>query len=80
MKSVFIPKLLNNPLASCSLIHFDFLLLHTIHFDVYFLIPAVIIQVINPISELIIPIKIPTKEAKTEMKMHPVIVEITISE
>ena len=30
---VFIPKLLNNPLASCSLINFDFLLSHTAHFD-----------------------------------------------
>ena len=30
---VFIPKLLNNPLASSSLINFDFLLPHTAHFD-----------------------------------------------
>ena len=30
---VLIPKLLNNPLASCSLINFDFLLSHTAHFD-----------------------------------------------
>ena len=30
----FVPsKLLNNPLASCSLINFDFLLLHTAYFD-----------------------------------------------
>ena len=30
---ILIPKLLNNPLASCSLSNFDFLLLHTKHFD-----------------------------------------------
>ena len=30
--NVFIPKLLNNPLASYSLTNFDFLLSHTLHF------------------------------------------------
>ena len=34
----------------------------------------------SPIVELAIPIGIPTKEAKAEMKTHPVIVEITIKE
>ena len=38
--------------------------------DLYFLIPT---------AELIIPIGIPTKEAKAEMEMHPVTVEINIS-
>ena len=33
LKGVFIPKLLNNLLASCSLINFDFLLSHTADFD-----------------------------------------------
>ena len=33
----------------------------------YFLIPAVITQIFNPIPELIIPIRIPTKETKGEM-------------
>ena len=47
--------------------------------DLYFLIPAVIAQIINPIAELVIPIGIPTAEAKAEMTTHPVIVEITIS-
>ena len=46
--------------------------------DLYFLIPAVITQIFNPIVELAIPIGIPTKEAKAEMETHPVIVEITI--
>ena len=48
--------------------------------DVYFLIPAVITQMSNPIVELAIAIRMPTTEAKAEMETHPVIVEITISE
>ena len=40
------------------------------------LIPAVISQTFNPIEELVIPIGIPTKEAKKEIKMQPVTVEI----
>ena len=48
--------------------------------DLYFLIPAVITQIFYPIAELVIPIGIPTKEGKSELETHPVIVEITISE
>ena len=33
----------------------------------------------NPIAEVVIPTGITTKEAKTEMEMHPLIVKITIS-
>ena len=33
LKGAFIPKVLNNPLTSCYLINFDFLLSHTSHFD-----------------------------------------------
>ena len=46
--------------------------------DLYFLIPAVIAQIFNPIAELVIPIGIPAKEAKTEIEIHPVIVEAKI--
>ena len=42
--------------------------------DLCILIPAVITQMINPIAELVIPIGMPTKEAKAEMETHPVIV------
>ena len=35
----FFPKLLNNPLHSCSLIYFDFSLLHTVHFDKSIILP-----------------------------------------
>ena len=47
--------------------------------DLYFLIPAVIVQTCNPIAELVIPIEIPTKETKAETETHTVIVEIKIS-
>ena len=33
------PKLLNNPLPSCCLINFDFLLSHTAHFDKSIILP-----------------------------------------
>ena len=39
--------------------------------DSYILIPAVIAQIFNPIAELAIAIRIPNKEAKAEMEMHP---------
>ena len=42
------------------------------------LVPAVIAQIFNPVPEFVIPIGIPTKEAKAEMKTHPVIVEAKI--
>ena len=61
----------NNTILSCF---FFFLII-----DLYFLIHAVIAQIFNPIAELVIPIGIPTKEAKSEMQTHLVIVEITIS-
>ena len=44
-----------------------------------FLIPTVITQIFNPVAELLIPIGVPTKEAKAETETHLVIVEITIS-
>ena len=62
----------NNRILSCFF--FFFLII-----DLYFLIQAVIAQIFNPIAELVIPIGIPTTEAEAEMKIHPVIVEITIS-
>ena len=33
LNDVLLPKLLNNPFASCSSINHDFLILHTGHFD-----------------------------------------------
>ena len=50
--------------------------------DLYFLIPAVIVQFLNPIAELVIPIEISTKQKKKkkiEIETHPVTVEINIS-
>ena len=58
----------SNTILSCFF--FFFLII-----DLYFLIPTVIAQIFNPIEELVIPIGIPTKEAKAEMETHPVIVQ-----
>ena len=62
----------NNTILSCFF--FFFLIIH-----LYFLIPAVVQQISNPIAEIVISIGIPNKEAKAEMETHPVLVEITIS-
>ena len=63
----------NNTIFSCFF--FFFLVI-----DLYFLIPAYIAQTFNPIAELVIPIGILIKEAKAEIEIHPVILEIiTIS-
>ena len=59
----------NNTILSC----FFFLII-----DSYFLIPAAISQIFNPIAELIFPIGIPSNEAKAEIEIHPVIVEAKI--
>ena len=42
--------------------------------DLYFLILAVIAQIFNPITELVIPMGTPTKEVNAQMETHPVIV------
>ena len=47
--------------------------------DLCFLTPEVVTQTFNLIAELVIPIEIPTKEAKVKTETHLVIVEITIS-
>ena len=39
------------------------------------MIPSVIAQIFNPIAKLLIPIGIPSKEAKAEIEIHFVIVE-----
>ena len=38
--------------------------------DLYILIPAVIAQIFSPIEELVIPLGIPSKEAKAEIEIH----------
>ena len=41
--------------------------------DLYLLIPAVIVQIFNPITELVIPIGIQSNETKAEIEIHLVI-------
>ena len=60
-----------NTILSCFF--FVFLII-----ELKFLIPATIAQIFNPIAELIIPVEIPSKEAKAEIQIHPVIVEAKI--
>ena len=52
----------NNTILSCFF--FSFLII-----DLYFLIPAAVAQIFNPIAELVIPIGIPIKESKAEIEM-----------
>ena len=63
----------NDIVLSCFFLFFLFI-------DLHFITPAVITQIFNPVAELVIPIGLPTKEAKAEMETHPVIVESKISE
>ena len=55
----------NNTILSC---YFFFFLI----INLYFLIPAVITKIFNPIAELVILIGIPSKEVKTEIEIHEV--------
>ena len=61
----------SNTISSC--IFFVFLII-----DLYFLIPAAVAQIFNPIAEFAIPIRIPSKEAKAEIDMHAVTEEAKI--
>ena len=55
----------NNTILSC---YFFFFLI----INLYFLIPAVITKIFNPIAELVILIGIPSKEVKAEIEIHEV--------
>ena len=61
----------NNTIFSCFF--FLFLII-----DLYFIIPAAIAQILNPISELVVPIGMPIKDVKAEVEIHPVIAEAKI--
>ena len=61
----------NSTILSCFF--FFFLII-----NLYFLIPAVITQIFNPITNLVIPIGISTKEAKAEMKTQSATVETKV--
>ena len=58
----------NNTIWSCFF--FFFLLI-----DLYFLVPTPIAQIFNLYVELIFPLGIPSKEAKSEIEIYPVIVK-----
>ena len=50
--------------STTSSCYFFFLII-----NLYFLIPAAIAHIFNPISELVIPIEIPSKKAKSEIEI-----------
>ena len=58
----------NNIILSCFFFFFLIIELNN-------LIPAPIAQIFNPIPKLVIRIGIPSKEAKAEIEMHPLITE-----
>ena len=61
----------NNTIFSCFLFFFFII-------DLYFLIPGIIAQIVDPMAELVISIGIPSKEAQTEIEIHQVFVEAKI--
>ena len=66
----------NNAIFSCFF--FFFLIVDSFLIINYFLMPAAIAQIFNSITELVIPIGIPSKEAKAEIEIHPLIAEAKI--
>ena len=58
----------NKNILSCFRLYFLII-------DWYFLIPAGVAEIFNPIAELVIPIGIPSKEAKAYIEIHPVTAE-----
>ena len=49
LKGVLIPRLLNNPFASCFLINFDFLEPHIAHFDNIIVLPLLVAETFRSI-------------------------------
>ena len=64
----------------CCQYYFIMLLPFFLIIDFYFLIAAELAELLQNIAEFVILIEIPTKESKTKMDTHPVIVGIAISE
>ena len=61
----------DNTILSC--LFFFYLII-----NLFFLIPALITKILNPIAEMVITIGIPSKETKEEMEPYPVTVEAKI--
>ena len=61
-----------NTILSC--LYFFFMII-----NLYFLIPAAIVQIFTPTAEFVIPIEIPSQKAKAATEIHPVIVEAKCS-
>ena len=70
---VFDLAFVSNTTLSCFLLFF-------LVINLYFLVPAFLVQVVSRTGELAMSIGIPTNEAKTEIETHPVIAETKISD
>ena len=68
--------LFNLDFTNSSILSYFFLFFLII--DLYFLICEAIAQFFNPVTELVIPTGIPSKEAKVEIEIHTVIVKAKI--
>ena len=51
LKDALIPRLLNNPFASCFLINIDFLLPHMAHFDNIIVLPILVTEILDQYSQ-----------------------------
>ena len=63
----------NSTILSCFFYFYFFLII-----DLYFLTTAVVEQVFNPITELVVPIGILLKELKAEIEIYSVIMKAKI--
>ena len=71
-----ISVLYNLVFASNTILSFFFFFF--LNIGLYFLIPGVIVQILNFIAEVIVPIGIPSKEAIEEIEIHSVTAETKI--
>ena len=59
LNGVLMPKLLNNPFASCFLINLDFLLPHITHFDIMTSLPLLVLETCGSIASYTLSNTIP---------------------
>ena len=71
-----ISVLYNLDFANNTILSFFFFFF--LNIGLYFLIPGVIVQILNFIAEVIVPIGIPSKEAIEEIEIHSVTAETKI--
>ena len=71
--NVFNLAFANSTILSCFFLFFLII-------ELYFSVPAVSVDIFNLTAELVIPIEIPTNEAKAEIETQPLTAETKIRE